>query len=228
MSNDYSKFLQRMAQYRERAKLTQKEVSELLGKDQSQFSKMELGKTVVSYEVLECLWDEGWDIDYIVTGKKKIDITSSLAGYLKEKLNEEWKELNEAIIWIFGHELKKNSMLTEDVKCEYELLKLFLAPNPPETLLLAVRNVVGLSQIVMAEKLGVNIKKYCQLEKGIKNPDGELLGLIYELICCRPGIFFCRKDIAEYLLDYLWNRFYAKQQEEIINFLDYTITVYKL
>ncbi len=60
--------------------------------------------------------------------------------------------MNEAIIWIFGHELKKNSMLTEDVKCEYELLKLFLAPNPPETLLSAVRNVVGLSQMMMAEK----------------------------------------------------------------------------
>ena len=63
MSNDYDKFLCRMVEYREKLHLTQKDVGNFLGKDQSQFSKMELGKTVVSYERLESLRGTGCDID---------------------------------------------------------------------------------------------------------------------------------------------------------------------
>lgn len=228
MSNSYERFLCRMVQYREKLQLTQKDVSGLFGKDQSQFSKMELGKTVVSYEVLESLRGAGWDIDYIVTGKEEINIETSLADYLKEKLGDEWKQLNEALTWIMGHELIKNSSsLNGEAKCEYDLLKMFLGTKYPETMLLAVRDMLGISQIIMAEKLGVNIKKYCQLERGSKNPDAELLGLIYGLSCCRPSIFFYREDIAEYLLDCLWNRMKDKQQKEMIEFLEYTIAIYK-
>ena len=95
MSNDYDKFLCRMVEYREKLHLTQKDVGNFLGKDQSQFSKMELGKTVVSYEILESLRGTGWDIDYIITGKEKINVMNNLSTYLKGKMGEEWKNLNE-------------------------------------------------------------------------------------------------------------------------------------
>lgn len=207
--------------------MTQKDVGNLFGKDQSQFSKMELGKTVVSYEVLESLNSAGWDIDYIITGKEKISIKNSLSGYLKEKTGEDWKNLNKALLWIVEHELNKNnSFFNRDVRLEYELLKRLLDRESQETVLLAVRGMLAISQITMSEKLGVNIKKYCQLEKGSKNPDAELLGLLYELSYCRPSIFFCRHDVAEYLLDCLWNRINLQQQKETMEFLDYTITIY--
>lgn len=228
MSNNYEKFLSRMIQYRERRHMTQKDVGEIFGKDQSQFSKMELGKTVVSYEILECLDDAGWDIDYLITGKKKIDVNNSLTAYIKEKVDAEWKNLNHALIWIIGHELcKELGALEEDIECEYELLKFLLDKNPPENLLLAVRNMLGISQIIMSEKLGVNIKKYCLLEKGNRDPDAELLGLIYELAYCRPGVFLYQGDVAEYLLDCLWNRIKPDQQKEAIEYLDCTIKIYK-
>lgn len=228
MSNNYDKFLRRMIQYREGLHLTQKDVSSFFGKDQSQFSKMELGKTVVSYEILESLKNVGWDIDYIITGKEKINLKSSLAGYLKEKLGMDWKNLNEALVWILGHELRKcGCPVNRDVKCEYELLKQFLDQEPPNSRLLAIRNTLGISQITISEKMGINIKKYCLLEKGSKNPDAGLLGSIYELAYCRPGVFFYQGDVAEYLLDCLWNRIKETQQKEAIEYLEYTITIYK-
>ena len=228
MSNDYDKFLCRMVEYREKLHLTQKDVGNFLRKDQSQFSKMELGKTVVSYEILESLRGTGWDIDYIITGKEKINVMNNLSTYLKGKMGEEWKKLNEALIWIVRQELDRNgNSCGRDAECEYELLKQFLGKNPPDTMLLAVRDILGVSQITMSEKLGVNIKKYCQLERGSKNPDAELLGLIYELAHCRPSIFFYTGDVTEYLLDCLWNRIKPKQQKEVVEFLDYTIKICK-
>lgn len=228
MSNDYDKFLCRMVEYREKLHLTQKDVGNFLGKDQSQFSKMELGKTVVSYEILESLRGTGWDIDYIITGKEKINVMNNLSTYLKGKMGEEWKKLNEALIWIVRQELDRNgNSCGRDAESEYELLKQFLGKNPPDTMLLAVRDILGVSQITMSEKLGVNIKKYCQLEKGSKNPDAELLGLIYKLAYCRPSIFFYTGDVTEYLLDCLWNRIKPKQQKEAAEFLDYIIKICK-
>lgn len=215
-----------MVEYREKLHLTQKDVGNFLGKDQSQFSKMELGKTVVSYEILEGLREKDWDIDYMITGKEKINVVNNLSAYLKGKMGEKWKNLNEALIWIVGQELDRNgNSCCRDSKCEYELLKQFLGKNPPDTMLSAVRDMLGVSQITMSEKLGVNIKKYCQLEKGSKNPDAELLGLIYELAYCRPSIFFYTGDATEYLLDCLWNRIKPKQQKEAVEFLDYTIKI---
>ena len=72
MSNSYDEFLRRMIWYREKMKLSQKEVSSLLGKTQSQQSKVELRKTVVSFEMLNGLVNAGWDIDFIITGKTGI------------------------------------------------------------------------------------------------------------------------------------------------------------
>lgn len=215
-----------MIEYRENLHLTQKDVGNFLGKDQSQFSKMELGKTVVSYEILENLKEKDWDIDFIITGEEKIKAADDFSSYLKGKMGENWKNLNEALIWIVGQELDINgNSCSRDSKCEYELLKQFLGKNPPDTVLLAVRDMLGISQITMSEKLGVNIKKYCQLEKGSKNPDAELLGLIYQLAYCRPTIFFYAGDMAEHLLNCLWNRIDSKQQKEAVDFLDYTIKI---
>ena len=73
MSNSYDEFLRRMIWYREKMKLSQKEVSSLLGKTQSQQSKVELRKTVVSFEMLNGLVNAGWDIDFIITGKTESD-----------------------------------------------------------------------------------------------------------------------------------------------------------
>ncbi len=226
MGNSYDEFLCRLTRYRENVNLTQKDVSKLFGKDQSQFSKMELGKTVVPFEVLQGLKDAGWDIDYIITGREKIDIKSNFTHNFEEKNGKQWAYLKEVLIWILGHELNKNNSFSdEDTKSEYELLKQLLYTIQPGTTLLAVRNMLGISQITMSEKLGVNIKKYCQLEKGTKKPDAELLGMIYELAHCRPGIFMCQGEVSLYLIDCLWNRMEPWQQEEAATFLNYTISI---
>ena len=59
MSDSYERFLRRMIQYRDQMKMSQQEVGGLFGKTQSQLSKMELGKILFSYQILESLLNDG-------------------------------------------------------------------------------------------------------------------------------------------------------------------------
>ncbi len=221
MGNSYDEFLRRMICYREKMKLSQKEVSSLLGKTQSQQSKVELRKTVVSFEMLEGLVNAGWDIDFIITGKTGICIEENLIDYLCEKAGPSWKELKEVLLWIIGRELKKsNGFKDNEVKLEYELLKSYLGQEKPASALHEIRNIMGISQMSMSEKLGVNIKKYRNLEKGIVYPDAELLMLIYEISYCRPSTFFCKDGIDGYLLNCLWNQIETGFRREAREFMD--------
>lgn len=227
MSNSYDKFLRRMIGYRKNLHLTQEETSRLLGKNQSQFSKMELGRTVVSYEVLERLQGAGWDVDYIVTGIEKENSKTSLSEELDKRISKEWWNLKDILIWIFDIEFRKTGGFQDkDCESEYKLLKLLLSRPSKDSILAIVRDMVGISQIGMAEKLGVNIKKYRDLEKSRNQPDAELLIKIYEISFCRPSIFFHADDVERYLLDVLWNKLDFIRQKELLEFLDSAIEIY--
>lgn len=221
MDNSYDEFLRRMIAYREKMNLSQKEVGSLLGKTQSQQSKLELGKTVVSFEALEELVNAGWDIDFIITGKESIRIEENLTDYLYGKAGKSWKELKEVLLWIIGRELKRDgSFGNSETGMEYKLLKAYLGQEQEASALYEIRNIMGISQIAMAEKLGVNIKKYRNLEKGGVHPDAELLILIYEMSCCRPSTFFCGNGVEGYLLNCLWNKLKEGQRRRARQFMD--------
>ena len=69
MRSSYEDFLRRLNQYRMRLNMTQEAASSALGITQSQFSKMELGRTIMPYKALEALIGLGWDIDYLIAGE---------------------------------------------------------------------------------------------------------------------------------------------------------------
>ena len=52
MRDKYDNFLHRLNQYRLRLNMTQEETSSELGVTQSQFSKMELGKIIIPYNLI--------------------------------------------------------------------------------------------------------------------------------------------------------------------------------
>ena len=228
MSNSYRKFIGRLTSYREMMNLSQKDAGCLVGKTQSQQSKMERGETIVSYEILQHMMDAGWDIDFLMTGKNRIHIENSLSGYLFENMGGYWGNIKEALFWIIGVELDKTGNLQdEETKLEFKLMKEFLAGTESDSVIHNIRNIMGISQFAMADRLGVNIKKYRELEKGGTEPDAELLILIYELSGCRPSTFFRQDDVEEYVLDCLWNRLNVERQKEAREFIDYVIKIYK-
>lgn len=226
MSNIYDGILRRLIQYRTALNLTQTDVGMIVGKTQSQFSKMELGKTVLSFADLKAMLQAGWDIDYLIVAKERKVWTSSIAEFWDTKDTSIWENIKEVLFWAIGQMLTESGKLKEkDIYCEYKLLKLIMAQKEKDSLLFELRSIIGISQTAMAERLGVNIKKYRDLERSITDLDAELLALVYESTACRPSLFFNQDNLETYLFNDLWNKLNVEAQKKIAVFMNYAINL---
>ena len=217
MRSSYEDFLFRLIQYRLYLNMTQEETSNVLGITQSQFSKMELGKTIVPYKSLKCLMKEGWDIDYLVTGKETGRNESELISILREAEKEQRSELLYAVAWLLEQGISRSIPdLSFETKCELEILKSRTSGQNEDSVLYEIRKISGISQIPMSEKLGVNIKKYRMLEKRKIDPDAELLLRIYEVTGCKPSLLIDFSNIENVIIDDLWQQIERSVQKKIL------------
>ena len=226
MSNIYDGILRRLFEYRTSLDLNQADVGEIIEKNQSQLSKIELGKTILSYEDISKLAEAGWDIDYIIIEKKQEEWKVDIADSLDISDTELLKDIKDVLIWGIEHALlQENDCIEADVACEIKLIKVMKIGDSSVSLLSELRKATGILQQDMVEKLGVNIKKFRELERRIKDPDAELLALIYQMTFCRPSLFLNQDDMAGYLLNDLWNKLSLEKQEEVLSFVNHAISL---
>lgn len=217
MCSSYEDFLRRLNQYRQRLNMTQEETSRALGITQSQFSKMELGKTIMPYKALKALGGMGWDVDYLVTGKESSHHISELRKVVMRAEEEYRPKLLDTIAWMLKQGVdKRASELDFETKCEIEILKMRAQGGSSDSVLYKIRKISGMAQIPMAERLGVNIKKYRMLEKNEANPDAELLFRIYEVTGCKPSLLINYDDIESVIIDDLWSQIALPVQRQIL------------
>ena len=229
MRKSYEEFLHRLNQYRLRLNMTQEETSNGLGITQSQFSKMELGKTIVPYKVLELLMKMGWDVDYLVTGKESSVDTSELNDLIIQAGDEYKKELLSVMAWLLEQGVEKCVADTSfETKCEIEILKMRAKEETSESVLFEIRKISGLAQIPMSEKLGVNIKKYRMLEKEQVNPDAELLLQIYKVTGCRPSLLFDVSQGESMIIDDLWGQVTPRVRQNILSLVKQVLWFLKM
>lgn len=217
MSNHYEEFLRRLVQYRVQLHLTQENLSEKLDITQSQLSKQELGKTIVNYKSLVRLMNMGWDIDYLFTGNQSVRKPSELTALLEGSESSQRGAMLEFIAWVLDKGIKQSVQeLSVEEKCEISILKMKSSQSENESIMYEIRKLSGEAQIPMAEKLGVNIKKYRALERRQIDPDAELLLGIYEATGCKPSLFLTTDRIENLIIDDLWNRILPTKQKEIL------------
>lgn len=78
--------------------MTQKEMSERFGVQQDHYSRLENGKTLLSYRNLLCFMRSGGDIYYLITGKERY--TGVINVYLDNfKLLRDKVEIVKLILW---------------------------------------------------------------------------------------------------------------------------------
>lgn len=210
----YDLIVRRLEEYRRKYNIMQNEMADYLEITQSQYSKLEMGKIKLSYDVLDKVYKYGWDIDLIITGEHSNPVLKSLERVLVESSRKEfvsWLRLCEWAMEQWLDEGRKTSIIG------YKLIKTFIYAEKELTPLQKLRLTYGLSQARMAEIVGVNIKKYRQLEKGSINLDAELLANIYEETRCRPLFFM---DEETYYLSVISEECrYDSQREEQLNYL---------
>ena len=187
MSAAYDDLLMRLVNERHRLALTQREMGRFMRMNQSNYSKVELGKRRLSYHELKYLCDSDIDMHYVFTGKRCGEKYQKYFGSLSysqllcvisivtsvtelhcffertdnDRLSSVWTEL--ARMTERGQKLNRN----------------FLGQ---------IRKLLGHSQKEMAEMLGMDVKKLRELENGRCQPDSELLCRLYELFGLLPAI----------------------------------------
>lgn len=226
MSDRYETFLHRLHQYRQRLNMTQNTASSVLGITQSQFSKMELGKTIIPYKTLSLLMSMGWDVDYLFTGKQTIRKRSELSSFLEQTEEEKKQEMLAVITWTLRQGMKRCIVQTDaETRCEIEILTRKVSGIGTESVLYEIRKITDMAQIPMSEKLGVNIKKYRMLEKRMLEPDAELLLRIYEATGCRPSLFLFSGKLEEVIINDLWHRIEQPVRGELLEFVKHAATL---
>lgn len=217
MSNHYEEFLKRLVQYRRQLNMTQENISQALGITQSQLSKQELGKTNMTYKSLVKLMDMGWDVDYLFTGEYTEREASKLTVILEEAKQSSRKSMLEFIAWVLGKGIEQSGReLNAEEKCEISLLKMKGSNDADKPIMYEIRKILGEAQVPMAEKIGVNIKKYRALERAKIYPDAELLLGIYEATGCKPSLFLAAEHVENLIIDDLWSRISPVKQKEIL------------
>lgn len=185
---------------------------------QSQYSKLELGKTVISYNVLNELKNHGWDIDFIITGNSFSANKSEMTDYYdfcsgKEKV----KFLELFCLSFISDEFAADDKVTE---FEWRYLK-YIVKNEIKKIqpFVILRDLHGYTQQDMADMLGVNIKKYRSLERGEVNPDAQLMVILYENMGCRPAVFTDNKNIIRVLIGDLCMAINEDRRKNVMKFI---------
>ena len=221
MNSYYEAFIKRLSQYRIQLNLTQEKASQALGITQSQLSKQELGRTIVPYKVLVRYSDMGWDIDYLFTGIRSERKASALAERIDRAEAGSRLPLLKLAVWALETGIaRKCSEISMETKCEIDILRARAESETNQTTLYEIRKIAGMPQLAMAEKLGVNIKKYRALEREETHPDAELLTEIYVMTGCKPSLFLTSGDTTSMIIDDLWSLLPAEQQIQIMAIMD--------
>lgn len=214
MCISYNDVLKRLIEERNRMAWSQKEMSQHIHMNQSNYSKVELGLRRLGYYEVKHLYEMGVDVYYIYTGQRNsgrhadffmqcsyaellcfLNVLYSIAQmrYRKEA-TENWKEILARLMWF---SLKEKYQQSDNI---FQLL----------------RHSMGWQQKRMAEKLGVDIKKLRDLENGRKLPDSELLSRLYELFHVSPAIILENRKGLESEIAAFLEKMSAEEEREIV------------
>lgn len=212
----YEYVLERLVQFRKSLNLTQVQMAEKLNIGQEQYSYLENGKVKITAELLQALNGLGLDINYLITGEYN-DICKNMVFDMFESVtNEEYrKKMKRLMIYLLNIVFIKDTTDETAVGEEQSLLMSLEKYGEEFSMLLYVREKLNLSQIAMADELGLGIKKYRKLEKELIYPDAELLFVLWQKSNCPPVLFLDLCDRELYIIDLFWNELSKEQRIKI-------------
>lgn len=194
---NYDAIVGRLTAYRKKCSMRQNDMAQELKMTQSQYSKVEAGKIKISFDNLYVLQMRGYDVDSLILGEKKEELVPCLKELSKVEDNKKFVSLMKLCEWAW-EQWEMDGGVPSGIGGD--LLKIWVGVGGQDgTRWMRLRKAYNdISQINMANCIGVNIKKYRLLEQEDIGPDAELLLSIYEKTDCKPGFFM---DERAYYLD---------------------------
>ncbi len=214
---DYKDVLNRLIAYRKKTGATQEQMGQKLGLSQEQYSYLENGKTKITDSNLKDFLRTGWDIDYLITGVEIENDWTDLENIFSQF--QDGEERSFAMKITAELLLEKGKQTGKSAKASLDLLEAVLKMWERFSMSRFVREELLLSQTDMAEKLGVGIKKYREMERELRFPDAELLLSLYAMSGYQPLLFIDFYDRRLMSMNMVWNLLTKEEKSHVLNFI---------
>lgn len=192
MSLSYNNVLKRLKEQRSYNALSQNEMAQIVHMTQSNYSKIELASRRFGFDELKYLCTSPIDVYYIYTGRKShLHYTNFLYGCSYEEL---CSYLNIIYSFVLIRSRNETSNQWKKILERIRYVPLVIGNQNSQNIFLILRHSLNCNQKKMAEKLGVDIKKFRDLEKGRCLPDSELLLRLYDLFSIPPTMLLKDKN----------------------------------
>ncbi len=217
---DYTDVLKRLVMYRKSLGLIQTELAEKVGIGQEQYSYIENGSVKISGHLLLEFMKVGFGTDELIAGRSYSYEADDLDRAIntidtEENKNFALKLLAELIVDKSRHRREHMNGETAD---NMEMLDALSQSWNDFSMTQFVRTRLSLSQIEMAERLGLGIKKYRELERETIYPDAETLLSLYNMSNYQPMLFMNMSDRKIQIIKSIWCIFTPAEKEKLLNY----------
>lgn len=158
---EHNSISQRLVSYRQQLGKSQAEMSREFGVNQSHYSKLESGTKYISYGSLKKFEKAGGDVNYLVTGVHYK--TGIVEDCMKRCRTSDGKiELMKALFWLTrqGIMLMHGENWKEANQRVWKYIRLAEEKEQHRNIWRSIRKIEDLTQMKMAERLDINIKRY--------------------------------------------------------------------
>mgnify|MGYP001048591754 FL=1 len=176
MSTGYNAVLERLKEERKRWNWTQEEMSQKLWLTQGHYNKIENGFKRLSYRQLHRLYGIGVDIYYIITGKRN-------NGQFDKEIFKNCDDLEAYALCQITYAVLRVLIQKRRNSCEVERRIIntnYILSNKAtgKSFWVLLRESNDLKQEQMARVLGINIKKFLILERGLFLSYSEIIYMV--------------------------------------------------
>lgn len=225
MSTNYAEIPERLRAYRKALALSQEEMGKRFGVGQDHYCKLENGNNIISYNSLRSFEKSGGDIQFLITGKEVQ--RGMLDEYLAQCTTTAGKiEALKVILWA-----SKQGILWMNTDRFYELDLVWkyvrLAERGKESVSIwkNIREVEKLSQIQMADRLDINIKRYQRMENMQTKPDAEILNTLFEEFGYSPLVIMEMTTFSLDGINSMWEEFSEDIKVPLLDIVEKSVKI---
>lgn len=217
----YKQMLLRIEEFRIARGLTQDQFGNILGMSQGYYSKIINGSAQFPLEAFRKLAAYSGDIDYFITGTKSP--VTELNDYMR-LYSGKIVDFLKLCVWTVGCacDVEKQEALSDHSR-QIRYLSLMAERNfGEENIWKCVRKSIGITQVKMAEELGIDTKKYRKIENHSEptKVDAALLVRVYREYGFLPSLLLGNQEALLYEINRKWLTFDPDLKKRMLYFIE--------
>lgn len=220
MEMGYSDVSRRLIEYRKKLSMSQESFGKLFGITQSYYAKLERGEYVLSYEYLENFVRNGGDVCWLLTNESEYHGVMEKYFVVRKTDFGRHQMMSELLTLARVGACLSNLDAEHNLNRVEKYIYLSRYQQKDSTIWENIRKVEDISQVEMADKLSLEIKRYRRIEKMQLGPNAEVLISLYENLGYSPLIILNKESYYLQEINKTWESFDDSLKKSLTDKLD--------